>query len=112
MLQLHPALNLLHHGPVCQSVRIPQRRTALHWVVLLGPVQEQGRSNALFQHGKGSVRELSAWRGSAHNRLACLTPARLIVKIFFLMGNIGGQGQGRGRTGRMGQTQETEGRWG
>ena len=37
-LQLHPELDLLHHGPVQSSVQMPQRRTAVHWVLLLGKV--------------------------------------------------------------------------
>ena len=38
VLQLHSALDLLHHGPVRKSVQILQRRLAVHWVLLLGPV--------------------------------------------------------------------------
>ena len=38
VLQLHLALNVLHRGPFCASVQMPQRRTTVHWVLLLGPV--------------------------------------------------------------------------
>ena len=36
VLQLHPELDLLHHGPVSASVRILQRWTAVHRVLLMG----------------------------------------------------------------------------
>ena len=36
VLQLHPALDLLHHEPVRASVRMPQSRPAVHWVLLMG----------------------------------------------------------------------------
>ena len=35
VLQLQRALNQLHHGLVHASVRMPQRWTAVHWVLLL-----------------------------------------------------------------------------
>ena len=38
VLQLHPALDLLHCGPVRSSVRVPQRRPEVHWFLLLGLV--------------------------------------------------------------------------
>ena len=38
VLQFHPALEMLHHGPVRQGVRVPKRRPAVHWVLLLEPV--------------------------------------------------------------------------
>ena len=36
VLQLHPALDLLHHGPVRASVRMMHHWTAVHGVLLLG----------------------------------------------------------------------------
>ena len=50
----------------------------------------------------------------ACNQPACLTPARLISKIFVLTGDIGGQGRGGERRGRGRWTQDPEGRrvWG
>ena len=36
VLQLHLALDLLHHGPVRSRVRMPQRRTAVYGVLLMG----------------------------------------------------------------------------
>ena len=36
VLQMHPALNLLHHGPVYEGVRMQKRRETVHWVLLLG----------------------------------------------------------------------------
>ena len=36
VLQLHPILELLHHGPVRSSVQITQLRPEVHWVLLLG----------------------------------------------------------------------------
>ena len=38
VLQFHPELNLLHRGTVRASMKMPQRRPAVHWVILLGPV--------------------------------------------------------------------------
>ena len=38
VLQLHLALNLLHHGPVRQGVVVLERRMTVHWVLLMGPV--------------------------------------------------------------------------
>ena len=38
VLQLHPALNLLHRGPVRSSMQVLKRRPTVHWVLLLGPV--------------------------------------------------------------------------
>ena len=38
VLQLHPALNLLHHGPVREGVQMQERREAVHGVLLLGGV--------------------------------------------------------------------------
>ena len=38
VMKLHPALHLIHCGPIRTSVRMPQRRPEGHWVLLLGPV--------------------------------------------------------------------------
>ena len=38
LLQLHPALDLLHCRPVRSSVRMPQHRPEAHRVLLLGLV--------------------------------------------------------------------------
>ena len=38
VLQLHSALDLLYHGPVCEGVRVLERRPAVHGVLLLGEV--------------------------------------------------------------------------
>ena len=70
---MHPSLNMLHHGPVHQGVRVAQRRRTVNWVILLGPVQEQGPDDAVSHHGDGPVRALPARRGSAYNLPACLT---------------------------------------
>ena len=43
VLQLHPALNLLHRGPVHTSVQMPQQRPTVHWVLLLGRCKNRGR---------------------------------------------------------------------
>ena len=36
VLQMHPALDMLHHRPVSASVQIPKRWMAMHRVLLLG----------------------------------------------------------------------------
>ena len=36
VLQLHPALDLLHHRPVCDFVRMQKCREEVHGVLLLG----------------------------------------------------------------------------
>ena len=51
VLKLQLALKLLHHRPVRSSVRIPQRQPAVHWVLLLGPVQEPGAAYAVPHYG-------------------------------------------------------------
>ena len=111
---MHPELNLLHHGPVHQGVRVMKRQPTVHGVILLGAVQEQGTANASPHHGEGPARALPARSGPTLSRPACLTPAYLVTNIFALTGDIGNQGQGRRRTGRCRQTQEPEGRqrWG
>ena len=38
VLHLHLMINLLHHGTVCLSMRIPQRQPAVYWVILMGTV--------------------------------------------------------------------------
>ena len=38
VLLLHPALDLLYHGPVRQGVRVPEFRPTVHRLLLLGPV--------------------------------------------------------------------------
>ena len=57
---------------------------------------------------------LPAWRGSAFNQPACLTPACLITKIFVLTGDTGSRSWGRRHAGWSVQTQEPEGQrgWG
>ena len=39
VLQIHLALNLLRHGPICQGIQIPERQTMVHRVLLLGALQ-------------------------------------------------------------------------
>ena len=36
VLQLHPALDLLYHGPVCASMQMPQLRMTVYRGLLLG----------------------------------------------------------------------------
>ena len=36
VLQLHPAHDLLHQGPILQGIHVPERRPTVHWVLLLG----------------------------------------------------------------------------
>ena len=38
VLQLHPELDLLHHGPVSADVQMQELWEAVHWVLLLGEV--------------------------------------------------------------------------
>ena len=38
VLQLHPALDLLHRGLARSSVKMRENQPAVHWVLLLGPV--------------------------------------------------------------------------
>ena len=72
---MHPALDLLHHGPVHKSVRIPELRPTVHWVLLLGPVEELGADYDVPHYGEGTARDLPAWRGSSCHRPACHNPA-------------------------------------
>ena len=93
-------------------VQIPQQRPAVHLVLLLGSMQEQGPTYVVHHHGKGPVRELPARRGPAQHQPACCTPAFPIADIFVLTGNIGGQGRGKGRVGRGKWIQEPKERQG
>ena len=106
VLQLHPALRLLHRGPVRLSTRMPQRRPTVHWVLLLGTVKEPGTDYAAPHYGKGTLRAIPARRGPACRRPSRLTPASQISGIFVLTGDRGGQGRGRKREGRRGRPQE------
>ena len=106
MLQLHPALNLLHHRPVRQGLQVPKRRPTVHWVLLLGEVYEPRAAYAVPHYGKGTIRSLPTWRGPVRSRPACLTPDRPIANIFVLTGDIGGQSRGRRREGRRRRMQE------
>ena len=93
---------------------MPQLRTTVHWVLLLGTVQEQGPADAIPHHGEGPVRALPTRIRSACNRPLCLTPALPIANIFVLMGDIVDRGRRRGSTGRSGRTQDPQGqrKWG
>ena len=75
---------------------MPKLWPAVHWVVLIGPVQEQGLAYAVPQHCKGPARALYLRRGLACNQPECFTPTRLITDIFVLMGDIGSRGRGKG----------------
>ena len=81
---------------------MPQRRPTVHWVLLLGTVQEHGTADAVPHHGKGPVRGLPERRGSACNRPACFTPALPIADIFILTVDIAAGSGGGGARGRAG----------
>ena len=102
-MHLHLVLDLIHQGPVRQGMRVLERRPTVHWVLLLGVLQEQGTSDDVPHHGKGPSRALPAWHIPARSRPACLTPTVPVTDIFVLMGDIGGQGQGRRRAGGVGR---------
>ena len=106
---MHPAFDLLHCWTVRKSVQIPQHRPTVHWVLLLGPVQEPGVAYAVPNYGKGPARKLPARCRSACDRPACLNPALLIVNIFVLTGDIGGRGHRKGRAEWGEWPQEPEG---
>ena len=89
-----------------------QHRPTVHWVLLFLPVQVQRPSDAISHHSKGHVRALTAQRKYARYQPASFIPARPITDIFILTGDIGGQGRGRGHTGRSERVQEPEGRQG
>ena len=108
-MKLHPALNLIHHGPVCQGVQVSERCPTVHGVLLLGVTQEEGKADAVPHHDEGPGRALTARRRPACSWPSCPTPTCLITNIFVLMGNIGGWGWERSRAGRHGRTQEPEG---
>ena len=91
VLQLHPALNLLHRG------HAPRQCTGC----------SLGTAYAVPHNGKGNIRALPAWRRPAFSRPKCLTPDRPITDIFNLTENISRRGRGRKRKGRRGRPQET-----
>ena len=78
MLQTHPALELLHHGPICQGVQEPQLWLEVHGVIFLGVVQEQGTAVSVLHHAEGTIMELLAWRVPARSRPASLTPTSTV----------------------------------
>ena len=84
----------------------------VHWVLLMGLVQDQGPVDVAPHHGEGPIRELPAWHGSTFNQLECFTPACPIANIFILTGNIGSWGQGKGRVGWGERPQEPKGKQG
>ena len=43
MLQLHAELDLLDQGPVCEGVRVPERRTTVHGCYFWGRCKNNGR---------------------------------------------------------------------
>ena len=106
---MHLALDLLHHGPVRLRVQMPYRRPAVHWVLLLGAVQEMGAAYTIPHFNKGPARALPARREPACHQPARHNPACPIADIFALTGDIGGQGQGKGRVGRGEQPQGPKG---
>ena len=103
VLQLHLALDLIHHGPVRQGMHVPEIRRTVHWVLLFGEVQEQGMDDAVPHHDKGPARALPAQCRPACSWAECLTPACPVTKTFVLTGDIGGQGWGRRRAGWRGE---------
>ena len=74
VMQIHPALELLHHGPICEGVQEPELWLEVHGVILLVVVQEQGKADAFPHHGEGPILEIPARRVPALSRPASLTP--------------------------------------
>ena len=64
----------------------------MHWVLLLGAVQEAGADYAVPYYGKGAARNLPAMRGPSRHQPACNNLALPIVNIFVLTGDIGSWG--------------------
>ena len=82
MLQLNPALNLLHHKSVRSCVRMPYCCPIVHWVLLLGLVQEPGAAYAVPHYGEDYDWALPVRRGPACHQPARYNPACFITDIF------------------------------
>ena len=78
---------------------MPQCWPTVHWVLLLGTVQEEGPADASPHYREEPANALPAWRGSACNQLACLTPAHPIIDIFVHTGGARGGGARGGAGG-------------
>ena len=102
MLQTHPALELIHHGPICQGVQEPQLWLEVHGVIFLGVVQEQGTADYIPHHGEGPIMELPARRVPTCSRPASFAPTCLVTDIFVPTGYIGGLGWGGRHAGWRG----------
>ena len=88
---------------------MPYRRTAAHWVILLGAVQEPGAAYAVPHYDEGPARALPAGCRPDHRRPARKNPARPIANIFVSMDDIGGRVWGKGCKGRMGWGERPQG---
>ena len=98
-MQLHPAPDLIHRGPVRASVQMPQRWLEVHMVLLLGPVEEQGPDYDAPHHNEGPAGALPARRRSARHKLACPTPACLISEMLSVQAILVAGARGGGMRG-------------
>ena len=116
---MHPALDLLHRGPVQSRMQMPYSHAEVYWVLMLGILQEPGVAYAVPHYDKGPARELPARCRPACHRPARNNHARPIVNMFVPTGDISvrgrvwGQGWEKRRKGRCKRPQGTkEGRGG
>ena len=106
---LHPALDLLHHGPVRASMQMLQSWMTVHGVLMLGQVSKQGAAYAVPYNYARPTGAFPTGRGPARQQPTHNYPSRPIADIFLLTGNIGGRGRGQEREGRGERLQGPEG---
>ena len=96
---MHLEIDLLCHGTVRSRVQMMQHRPAVHRVLLLGYVQEQGAAYATPHNYARPTGDFLAGRRSARHQPTRNNPARPIANIFVPTGHIRGRGRGKEREG-------------
>ena len=94
-------LDLFHQGPVPMCMRVSERGTLMHRVLLIGEVQEPGPSDSVPNHSKGPSGALRVGHRTSRPITVHLILYRQDTNIFNLMGNIGGQDWGKEGVGRL-----------
>ena len=86
------------------------RRPAVHWVLLLGAMQEPGADYSIPHYNEGPSRDLPLRCRPSRHQPTRNNSARPIANIFAPTGEIGGRGRGgEGREGRGERPQGPEG---
>ena len=82
-------------------MRVSERGTLMHRVLLIGEVQEPGPSDSVPDHSKGPSGALRVGHRTSRPITVHLILYRQDTNIFNLMGNIGGRDWGKEGVGRL-----------